>query len=117
MTEITPPSGKQTQKSKAPFDKHHPFHPDYTGDNPRGFLNSEAALTSQTTPLPGSEQHGAPQKHTPEKEAHQHDHNAVSAEQSQRAEQELKQQQSEQNDRSAFPKGNAQAHQQGNRQK
>jgi len=52
-----------------------------------------------------------------ETEQHSHDHGRVNAEQNQRAEQQLKTQQHEQNDRSAFLAGDAQAHQQGNRQK
>ena len=65
----------------------------------------------------------APSKHGPaeegvtEMEQHQHDHGRVNAEQNRRTEQQLKTQQNEQNERSAFLEGDAQAHQQGNRQK
>ena len=53
----------------------------------------------------------------PEHEQHSHDHGHANAEQNQHTEQQLKTQQREQNERSNFPGGNAQAHQQGNRQK
>ena len=48
---------------------------------------------------------------------HAHDHGRVNAEHNRDAEQQLKTQAHEQNDRSGFMAGDAQAHQQGNRQK
>lgn len=45
-----------------------------------------------------------------EKELHAHDHGSQTLEQSHRAEQQLKNQQHEQNDREVFPKGLAQGH-------
>ncbi len=50
-------------------------------------------------------------------EQHAHGHGHANAEQNHRAEQQIKTQEHEQNDRSNFQEGNAQAHQQGNRQK
>ncbi len=91
MSDKTPLTGKS---KKQIFDKDHPNHPDYTGDNLRGVLPD---LRAEDT----SEQMSASEQ--------QH-------EQNQRTEQQLKQQQHEQNERSAFQKGNAQEHQQGNRQ-
>ena len=52
-----------------------------------------------------------------ENKEHAHDHGTVNAEHNQRAEQKIKTQESEQNDRSGFMPGDSQAHQQGNRQK
>jgi len=52
-----------------------------------------------------------------EKGQHSHDHGHVNADQNRHAEQQLKTQEHEQNDRSNFQGGNAQSHQQGNRQK
>ena len=54
---------------------------------------------------------------TIEKEQHPHDHGHTNAEQNRRAELQIKTQLHEQNERSAFQEGSAQAHQQGNRQK
>ena len=53
----------------------------------------------------------------PEQEQHSHDRGHVNAEQNHDAEQQLKTQQHKQDERSDFSGGNAQAHQQGNRQK
>jgi hypothetical protein len=47
MSNKTPPSGKP---KKQPFDKDHPYHPDYTGDNPRGILDKVAAETPGWAP-------------------------------------------------------------------
>ena len=64
----------------------------------------------------------APPQHTAEhagvtgNDEHSHDHGRVNAEHNRRAEQQLKIQEHEQNERSAFNEGDAQAHQQGNRQ-
>ena len=91
-------SDKATQPGKhpkQPFDKNHPKHPDYTGDNPEGTLLDKV----------GDDVH-----HWPSTTEQQH-------EQDQHAEQQLKQQEQEQNERSTFQKGSAQKHQQGNRQK
>jgi len=61
----------------------------------------------------GAEADGA----VPQLEHHAHDHGRVNAEQNRHAEQKLKTQEHEQNDRSGFMPGDAQAHQQSNRQK
>lgn len=92
MSDKTTPSGKS---QKQPFDKNHPYHPDYTGDNPRGGRLDKATDDAPAQPSTAEQQH--------ERNLH--------------AEQQLKQQQHEQNERSAFQKGNAQEHQQGNRQR
>ncbi len=106
-------SGKQPQKSKQPFDKNHPFHPDYTGDHPRSMGNDDTIIASPPIAIfPNSGE-----RETTGKERHTDAQSVESAEQNRRAEQQLKQQQSEQNNRSAIQNGNAQAHQQGNRQK
>jgi hypothetical protein len=52
-----------------------------------------------------------------ETEQHQHGHGRENAEHNRRAEQQLKTQENEQNERSGFMAGDAQAHQQGNKQK
>jgi len=91
MSDKTTPSGK---RQKQPFDKNHPYHPDYTGDNPRSIgrdMGAEDAPNRSSTA------------------AQEREHN-------QHAELQLKQQLREQNERSAFQKGNAQEHQQGNKQ-
>ncbi len=62
-------------------------------------------------------EHSAADGGVSENLAHAHNHGRVNAEHNERAEQQLKTQESEQNDRSAFMAGDAQAHQQGNRQK
>lgn len=92
MSDKTIQHGKPT---KQPFDKNHPFHPDYAGDSPRSMA-------------PVREDDGVHNKPFAADQRHDEDR---------RAEQQLKQQQQEQNDRNAFPKGNAQEHQQGNKQK
>ena len=92
MSDKTTQSGKS---QKQPFDKNHPYHPDYTGDNPRGIPSSKETEDAPDRPSSSEQQH----------------------EQNQRTEQQLKQQQREQNERSAFQKGNAQEHQQGNKQR
>lgn len=61
--------------------------------------------------------HVSGREETALKEQHLHDHGHTNAEQNLRAEQQLKTQEREQNDRSAFQEGSAQAHQQGNQQK
>ena len=54
MEDNTTQSGKRLQKPKQPFDKNHPYHPDYTGDNPRGIANNAMALGLQkpAPPIP-----------------------------------------------------------------
>ncbi len=91
MSDKTPPSGKHQEQ---PFDKNHPDHPDDAGNTPRDFPFSEVG-------------DDAPERESSAEQMH---------EQKQRVEQQLKQQQHEQNERSGFQKGNAQEHQQGNRQ-
>ncbi len=54
---------------------------------------------------------------TAEKERHSHDHGNTNADQNRHAEQQIKTQEHEQNERSGFQEGSAQAHQQGNRQR
>ena len=92
MSDKTTPSGK---RPKQPFDKNHPHHPDYMGDNPKGILLDKGTEEAHNLPSLAEQEH----------------------EQNQRAEQQLKQQQHQQDERSAFQKGNAQEHQQGNKQR
>jgi hypothetical protein len=83
MSDKTTQSGK---RQKQPFDKTHPYHPDYTGDNPRGILLETMADDVHILPSTAEEQH----------------------EQDQQAEQQLKQQRHQQDERSAFQKGSPQ---------
>ncbi len=92
MSDKTKPSGKG---QKQPFDKNHPNHPDYTGDNARGILLDKADADTHHQPSPAEQQH--------ERDRH--------------AEQQLKQQEHQQDERNAFQPGNAQEHQQGNKQR
>ena len=62
-------------------------------------------------------EHGAAPGGSAEKDHHGHDHGHVNEDHNRHAEQQLKTQQSEQNERSEFQPGDAQSHQQGNRQK
>ena len=75
----------------------------------RAGFHKDGAITSP--------EHIAPEEGITETEQHRHDQGHVNAEQNRRTEQQLKTQQHEQNERSAFMDGDAQAHQQGNRQK
>lgn len=83
MPDTTTPSAK---RQKQPFDKDHPYHPDYTGDNPRGVLRDKVADEVHNRASTAEEQHA----------------------QDQQAEQQLKQQQHQQDERSAFQKGSPQ---------
>ena len=80
----------------------------------RSFLEKAGYTKDGAT---GPSQHEAAQDSATGMEQHQHDHGQVNAGQNQRTDQQLKTQQNEQNERSAFREGDAQAHQQGNRQK
>lgn len=80
---------------KQPFDKKHPYRTDYTDDNSSAILHEKETPDAPERPSAGEEQR----------------------ERDQQAEQKLKQQQREQNERDPFLKGNAQAHQQGDRQR
>lgn len=92
MSDKKTPSGKH---QKQLFDKTHLSPLDNAGDNP---LDIPAAKLTNDAPdhLSAAEQEHA---------------------QNQRAEQQLKQQQHQQDERSAFQPGNAQTHQQGNKQR
>jgi hypothetical protein len=80
----------------------------------RRFLE-KAGIKADGTITPS--ERAAAQESSIEPEQNAHDQGHANREQNRHAEQQLKTQQNEQNDRSAFQEGNAQAHQQGNRQK
>ncbi|HLK59732.1 MAG TPA: hypothetical protein VKU00_24435 [Chthonomonadaceae bacterium] len=127
MEDNTTPSGKRPRKLKEPFDKSHPYHPGYTGDNPRGVANGAVAIVPQAAPPPipivtkgqkyvapsgrhsqqthrRAEERATALGHTTEKELHAHDRGVVSAELNRQAEQKLKQQTNQQKARNAAQK-------------
>ena len=103
MTDNRSTAGKPAKAAKQVFDANHPHHPDYKGDAPRN--GAESAPVNLT--IPGEE------PPIPEKERHAHDHGAVAQERSHDAEQKMKNQEREQNNRELFPKGLAQEHEKG----